>query len=236
VDDSIETKKIELSYFDKHKLPIIINPDTGSIKYKSSDKINTTSEIELESEPHLIHRKLNLGSTETVTTTKASMSCLSEQKILNIYDILNCEENLANRSLETHDSICHVKNFIVVDDEKLTRRSSIRLLKSTLEKMGTSYRIIEAEDGAECIFISYKLISLGLKISFILSDQTMNYILGTTSANILKEITTQKNLQSIPFILLSAFNHFEINEAISKFISKPLTKEKIFDALKKFVE
>jgi signal transduction histidine kinase len=124
------------------------------------------------------------------------------------------------------------KIFIIVDDEEITRKSCIRLIHDTFENLNFPFILIEADDGAECIFLVYRLISLGLKISLISSDQTMNYILGSTAADIISGMCKKTNIPKIPYVLLSAFNQFEHNDSVDKFISKPLTKNKINELLK----
>ena len=51
---------------------------------------------------------------------------------------------------------------------------------------------------------------------------------------IIKELQENKNIE-VPFVLLSAFNNFPHNSSIDRFISKPLSKEKIISLFNEFV-
>ncbi len=127
----------------------------------------------------------------------------------------------------------HLKNcinIIVTDDEIFTRQSSVRVLKSIASEMKININIIEAQDGVETIFIFYKCISQGVRISLIVSDENMNFMNGTKTYDVLCEILEKKNLNKINFNLLTALdnNAFE-NKYRSQedfnIVSKPLTRD-----------
>jgi hypothetical protein len=116
---------------------------------------------------------------------------------------------------------------VVTDDESLTRLSTIRILKNITKKLQIKTNIIEASDGLETIFLIYKAITLGIKISFIISDENMNFLNGAKSSAILKDIYDKKKIKDIPFYLLTANNnnysskYLKDNNIIS-IINKPL--------------
>ncbi len=116
---------------------------------------------------------------------------------------------------------------MVTDDESLTRLSTIRILKNITKKLQIKTNIIEASDGLETIFLIYKAITLGIKISFIISDENMNFLNGAKSSAILKDIYDKKKIKDIPFYLLTANNnnysskYLKDNNIIS-IINKPL--------------
>ncbi len=110
-------------------------------------------------------------------------------------------------------------------------------MKNISKKLLIKTNIIEANDGLETIFLIYKAITLGIKISFIISDENMNFLNGTKSSVVLKEIYEKKKINDIPFYLLTAnsndFNnkYLKDNNIIS-IINKPLeneTAEKLFN-------
>lgn len=120
-------------------------------------------------------------------------------------------------------------NILVVDDELFTRQSTVRILYNTSKALNIKINIIEAEDGLECIYLVYKCVTQGVKISMILSDENMNFMYGSRSAEILKEIISKKRIAEIPFYLLTAYDNTLIEKyispCISQILSKPLTKD-----------
>jgi signal transduction histidine kinase len=115
-------------------------------------------------------------------------------------------------------------NFLVVDDEKITRMSTLRILKSSADQLKININFLEAEDGIECLYIFFNLISQGVRINAIISDETMNFLSGTWSCDIINKICTNKNLIKIPFYLLTAIESNLIeNDGLDKIINKPLT-------------
>ena len=119
-------------------------------------------------------------------------------------------------------------NIIIADDEKFIRHSSVRILQSVADELGIRLNVIEAEDGIECLFIVYKCIAQGIKISMVFSDENMNFIKGSRSSELLWEILQMKNMSCIPFYLVTAYDNSMIKkcktESISQVLSKPLSK------------
>jgi CheY-like chemotaxis protein len=131
-------------------------------------------------------------------------------------------------------------NILVVDDEVFTRQSTVRILYNKSKTLKIKINIIEAEDGLECIYLVYKCVTQGVKISMILSDENMNFMYGSRSAEILKEIISKKRIAAIPFYLLTAYDNTLIEKyispCISQILSKPLTKDEARKLLLKAVE
>jgi len=94
---------------------------------------------------------------------------------------------------------------------------------------------LEAQDGIETLQLIYKCLSEGIKISIIFSDENMNFINGIQSCNILNDILNKKNIQKIPFYLLTSFDNkiLEENEEITKVLEKPLRKTLATEILNK---
>ena len=82
----------------------------------------------------------------------------------------------------------NVYNIIVTDDDYLPRQSTVRILNKISEQLNINFNIIEAEDGIDTINHVYHAWKSGAKISLILSDQNMNFMYGTNSAEIIKEV------------------------------------------------
>jgi nitrogen-specific signal transduction histidine kinase len=130
-------------------------------------------------------------------------------------------------------------NVIVVDDEVMIRQATIRLLYRSCKEKGINLNILEASDGIECLSIHYNHVKDGKSISFILSDETMVYMNGSYSAQILDNISKNKNILRVPFYILSAYENVTLNEAkgaIDNIFTKPLRKqyiEEIFEIFSK---
>lgn len=120
-------------------------------------------------------------------------------------------------------------NIIVVDDEILTRLSTIRTLKIIFKTLNLNVNIIEAEDGIETIFYVYKSCCNGYKISLILSDENMNFMNGIRSSAIIKEILNKKKMGEIPFYLVTAYDSSVIDKSescnVTKILEKPLNSK-----------
>lgn len=127
------------------------------------------------------------------------------------------------RSTENLLSNLRCSYFIVVDDEKFTRQSTLRILRNTAYKLNLNFIYIEAEDGMECLSFVYEMLKEGKKISGIISDEMMNHMNGSTTAEIFKKIKNF-NTQLIPFYLLTALTDFS-NSYVDFCISKPLIEK-----------
>lgn len=121
--------------------------------------------------------------------------------------------------------------YLVVDDEGFSRESTIRLLKSHFASKMLDERnkvILEASDGIECLQVFYDCMNKGIRLSFIISDQTMNFLDGEFCAKILNDIITRRGLRKIPFFILTAYENFKCDEVcVKKCFTKPLSMAKI---------
>ena len=144
-------------------------------------------------------------------------------------DIFNKHKDLDQEPSEEADY------YLLVDDEKVTRKSSLRILNRYINEISTSVSrkkiILEASDGIECLNSYYQCIKKGIKLSCIISDESMGFMNGSTCAKILQELTKSKGLPHVPFFILSAYENFEIVTDISvdRTFTKPLSMKNIVD-------
>ncbi len=117
--------------------------------------------------------------------------------------------------------------YILVDDESIVRRSSVRILLKAAKQMNRKIKIIESEDGIECISLLYKLSKRGFKIKAIISDENMNHMNGTHCAYIIRNIIKNLNIEKIQFYLLTAFVKV-VDSSISQLFTKPLNLDSAF--------
>lgn len=122
-----------------------------------------------------------------------------------------------------------VINILVADDEIFTRQSTIRILHNLSISLKIKLNIIEADDGLETLYLVYRCITQGVRISMIMSDENMNFMYGSRTAEILTEIISRKRIAEIPFYLLTAYDNILIQKYISssirQILTKPLTKD-----------
>jgi signal transduction histidine kinase/CheY-like chemotaxis protein len=120
------------------------------------------------------------------------------------------------------------KIIIVVDDEIMTRKSTIRLINDFCKAKGIAIRILECSDGIECLWYYYQNILKGEKIALILSDETMMIMNGLYSANILSELCKLRGLPRVPFFIVTAYESLQHStESVVQIFSKPLTKKNL---------
>jgi signal transduction histidine kinase len=114
-------------------------------------------------------------------------------------------------------------NVIVTDDDLIVRKGTIRTLNKTALKLSIDINIIEANDGFETLYNVYKCYSSGNYISLIISDETMNYLNGYLSAEVLTKVFMSRNLRKIPFTILTAYEHrYSERYEIASYYTKPL--------------
>jgi DNA-binding LytR/AlgR family response regulator len=124
-------------------------------------------------------------------------------------------------------------NVIICDDERLIRQAHSRTVNTVCKSLGIKVNIIESEDGIETLYLFYKSIIQGDQISLIFSDENMNFINGTQSSVLIRDICIKKRINLVPFYLVSSFdenyifnkNNSNNNENITNIIKKPLCKD-----------
>jgi signal transduction histidine kinase len=125
---------------------------------------------------------------------------------------------------------------IIVDDEVVTRQSTVRLLTIYLKNKPINATIVEASDGIECLYKYMLLYKEGKSVDFILSDETMEFTNGTTCAEVLWNLYGVRKFPRIPFFILSAYENLNMSQlvGISGTFTKPMRKQnfhEIFNSL-----
>jgi CheY-like chemotaxis protein len=120
-------------------------------------------------------------------------------------------------------------NIIICDDELVMRQSLSRIFLNISQDLKVRINVIEAKDGIECIYAVYKCLLKGIKIDMIFCDENMNYINGTNTAHLIKEICEKKKYINIKFYLIASVEEYSLHDvdisAITKLINKPLDKQ-----------
>jgi hypothetical protein len=118
--------------------------------------------------------------------------------------------------------------IIYADDESFIRQSAIRCIKKASKDLKINIKVIESQDGIETYYIFYRCILEGIKIDLIFSDEHMVYQKGSRTSKIIKELTEMKNLNNVPFYLVTAFEKDFIKceqFCLTEIIAKPLNKD-----------
>ncbi len=118
--------------------------------------------------------------------------------------------------------------IMVVDDEKLIRKSTMNVLNSYFSKCEKNINIEECSDGVECLFKIYESLKTGEKYEWILIDQTMNFLNGNTTAKIIKDLIKDNILYPIDITLVTSYEISSLSrEFLSVFdriFSKPISR------------
>jgi hypothetical protein len=132
-----------------------------------------------------------------------------------------------------------VINIIVTDDEIFTRQSTVRMINSVCKSLKIKINILEAEDGVETIYLVYKALLQGHKISLIFSDENMNFISGINSSTIIRDLTNKKKISNIPFYLVTAYDssHFDkkLASCVNSIYEKPLSRDVASQLIKDYL-
>jgi signal transduction histidine kinase len=100
--------------------------------------------------------------------------------------------------------------MILVDDDPIVRKSTLRLIKGYYSKQDIKCKVLEANDGIECLYIYYQLSKMDTHITCIISDESMEYVNGSKCADMLSQFYKEKGLQKVPFYLLTAYENFKV--------------------------
>jgi DNA-binding LytR/AlgR family response regulator len=113
-----------------------------------------------------------------------------------------------------------------VDDEAIPRQATIRIIKRV---NNVNVNIIEAEDGLKLLNLVYEFMSRDRHIDCIFTDESMTYMNGTQTAEIINKFLICKKNIKIPIYLITGYNesYLEKSEYIEKILSKPIRKESI---------
>ncbi len=151
--------------------------------------------------------------------------------------VLNSEpvkENINDCVEEYFDSFrdSNSVNILIVDDEKWTRLSNKRLINQYADSYKINVNIIEAEDGIECLYLLFSCMKRGIRISFVVSDENMNYLDGSVTSTVMKDMTKNKVFHTIPFYVVTAYEDEIVKKNIKihpvkDVFSKPLKKTEI---------
>jgi signal transduction histidine kinase/CheY-like chemotaxis protein len=203
---------------------IIYEPNIpeGSI-FKFTIKVEVVNNIQSN---RLSSNNNNLNNSETDTVIFDYYPVMGQ----NLENELQVEGQYSSLAINNVNEVnpLNEKIIIVVDDEVMTRKATVRLINTFCTANGIRITILECSDGIECLWHYYQSMLKGEKISLVFSDETMAFMNGLYSANILSELCKLRGLPKIPFFLVTAYESlqdFQMSSAIVDIFSKPLNKK-----------
>ncbi len=117
--------------------------------------------------------------------------------------------------------------FLVVDDEELIRSSHINIIKKYSKKEKCKIIVDEATDGADCLYKLYLGYLKGFKYDVILTDETMNFMNGSFTSNIIKTLIKEHILGNLVIIMITSYDpnlieNSTLGKHMDNIYSKPL--------------
>jgi len=118
-------------------------------------------------------------------------------------------------------------NLIITDDEDLTRKSTIRMIRKNFEmnNLNSKYELViyEAKDGLDCLAKFYNMIIEGIEVYSIISDESMYFLNGSECSVIIDKVIKKREMKKINYYLITAFP----KENFTIFLKK--SKENIYN-------
>jgi len=152
------------------------------------------------------------------------MIILRDVKIINDFKNINTDQ-LSDKNIENTINIPSAT--ILYADDMLINRELVKAMIA-----GTGITIIEAENGQEILDILEKQIP-----DIILTDIRMPVLDGFKTAEIIKK---DKRYREIPIVALTAYaidsEILKYGKIFDEYLTKPLTKDKLFETIKKLIK
>jgi signal transduction histidine kinase len=132
-----------------------------------------------------------------------------------------------------------IPSIIIVDDHKLVRENTINIIRSILiSTKSFSYQIIECSDGIELLNIVKN--DKKNKVKLILIDENMEYLNGSDTVKILRNLEDDKKINSYNIISITSFDDKEtkskiLKSGLNEVITKPCTKSELKTIFKKYL-
>jgi CheY-like chemotaxis protein len=114
--------------------------------------------------------------------------------------------------------------ILLVDDEKLIRQSGKNVIKKYFNKKEINYEIEECSDGIECLYKIYEGIKNGIKYDIIITDETMNFMKGSSTAEILRNLMEDNIMYFLKIVMVTSYEISTISHKIKKNLDKIFTK------------
>lgn len=128
-------------------------------------------------------------------------------------------------SKNTNEHICRI---LIVDDEDFIRKSQINVIRKFMKKVNIKPEFEECSDGVECLYKLYYNLKVGIKFDIIFTDETMDFMKGSSMSKIIKELIKENIVYDIKISMITSYdkNYIEKSEFrnyIDFLATKPLS-------------
>jgi len=130
----------------------------------------------------------------------------------------------SQKNLNNFVSFENAIRILLVDDERLIRQSGNNVINKYFKKKGINYEIEECADGVECLFKIYEGIKNGIKYDMIITDETMNFMKGSTTAEILRNLMNDNKMYFLKIVMVTSYEISTISPSVKKNLDKIFTK------------
>ncbi len=136
-----------------------------------------------------------------------------------------CNEDIDNK-LNPINAIKY--KILVIDDDVIIRKTTIKLVRSIIQNSNNNYQIIEGSDGKDIIDLVHH--DRDNLIKLILTDENMTYMLGSEAIYLVKLMI------DIPIVSITAMDDEEGLSKIYKsgadiVLSKPVSKRQLEEVI-----
>ena len=138
---------------------------------------------------------------------------------------------LSSEKLKKYVSFKNGLKILLVDDERLIRQSEKNIMEKYFKEKGISCKIEECSDGIECLYKIFQGLKYGIKYDLIITDETMNFMKGSTTAEILRQLMKENILYELKIIMVTSYEisniALNVKMNLDNVITKPLSKNKL---------
>ena len=133
----------------------------------------------------------------------------------------------------------NLDKILVVDDNVIIRNSVCRLLKNIIDESEIKYNIIVGNDGIDTLKIVKEDQKENNKIKIIITDEFMDFMNGSKSIKIIKELESENKIKRINIVSLSSSDDDisrmkYIKSGADSVITKPCSQYNLCNTLKGF--
>jgi len=214
------------------------NKNVGSpiSKYDKSDFVKDSGminiyNINLSNSSSVNFRNINLNNNVINHNANNSISNCNISQNSNNIEGQNTNTNQIsylqreNLNFDRKEDICRI---LIVDDEEFIRKSQINVIKKFLKKLNVKPEFEECSDGIECLYKLYYNLKIGIKFQIIFTDETMDFMKGSSMCKIVKEFIKENILYDIKISMVTSYekNFMEKSDMrnyIDHITTKPLS-------------
>lgn len=160
----------------------------------------------------------------------------------NIEEKNSIKKNLSNQ-LDYQIKFDSERIILIVDDEEIIRNSLKRFFKkiNSETKNKICYKIYEASNGLEAICVVYNLYINNHLIDFVITDEMMPIIKGSSMISFFKKLANENNFYDLTFISYTSYSGSNLLEKIERagaeyVMNKPIEYNQLKNLLIKLEE